>query len=89
MLEIGRSCEMPHCGNRHAPAHFPTQGTGSFIGSRMREAVILMGPGIGGNRVVRGGGWYYGTDLTRCANRNSGDPTGAGNYSGFRCVRGF
>jgi hypothetical protein len=31
MLEIGRSCEMPHCGNRHAPAHFPTQGTGSRL----------------------------------------------------------
>jgi hypothetical protein len=40
MLEIGRSCEMPHCGNRHAPAHFPTQGTGSSLSASARLVTV-------------------------------------------------
>jgi formylglycine-generating enzyme required for sulfatase activity len=47
------------------------------------------GPASGSYRVLRGGfcdGYVYGA---RCAGRGDGDPNGADENIGFRCVRGF
>jgi formylglycine-generating enzyme required for sulfatase activity len=40
------------------------------------------------NRVLRGGSWSGGANLTRCAHRNVNLPSNAFIY-GFRCVRGL
>jgi formylglycine-generating enzyme required for sulfatase activity len=45
------------------------------------------GPASGSTRVLRGGSWNNDASYARCAGRNSGNPTNAGNYIGFRCVR--
>ena len=46
-----------------------------------------IGPATGDNRVLRGGGWYYGAASLRAAYRYShGTPTSRGSYIGFRCV---
>jgi formylglycine-generating enzyme required for sulfatase activity len=47
------------------------------------------GPGTGGQRVLRGGAWDYGTLGTHCASRNANFPSNAANDYGFRCVRGL
>jgi formylglycine-generating enzyme required for sulfatase activity len=48
------------------------------------------GPTSGLYRVMRGGSWNYYADSSRCASRlNSYGPSSAGNYAGFRCVRGL
>jgi formylglycine-generating enzyme required for sulfatase activity len=41
------------------------------------------------SRVLRGGCWYYGAGLARCAGRDLDLPFIAGYYFGFRCVRGL
>jgi uncharacterized repeat protein (TIGR03803 family) len=47
------------------------------------------GPTTGGNRVLRGGLWYYSADYARCAYRDYINPTAASYGIGFRCVRGL
>ena len=46
------------------------------------------GPGSG-NRVLRGGDWYFNAVNSRCAFRNSAYPSPAYVHFGFRCVRGL
>ncbi len=48
-------------------------------------------PGGSGNgvRVLCGGSWRGSAGLARCASRVGGDPDGAGDGFGFRCVRGL
>src|ERR1035437_5123001 len=61
------------------PAGSPYLGGSNPTGAR---------PGPG-SRVLRGGCWYYGAGLARCAGRDLDLPFIAGYYFGFRCVRGL
>jgi eukaryotic-like serine/threonine-protein kinase len=47
-----------------------------------------LGPDSGDIRVLRGGSWGSSISNVRSANRDWLDPTGADDYSGFRCSRG-
>lgn len=44
------------------------------------------GPSSGSARVLRGGGWYFNVNNSRCANRNWCNPGTWYNYLGFRCA---
>jgi formylglycine-generating enzyme required for sulfatase activity len=46
------------------------------------------GPGIGTNRVWRGGSWFNDASYARCAARNFSIPSRVASGIGFRCVRG-
>ena len=46
------------------------------------------GPGTGSYRVLRGGGWNYGTTHLRVADRGNYGPNTWGSAIGFRCVSG-
>ena len=44
------------------------------------------GPTSGERRVLRGGSWYFGSDVARTANRDWGVPDDSNSSFGFRCV---
>ena len=46
------------------------------------------GPDSSESRVLRGGSWYYGADVARCADRFWRVPVYRGSIMGFRCARG-
>jgi formylglycine-generating enzyme required for sulfatase activity len=64
------------CWDWYAPAYYAATQTDPH------------GPTAGAQRVFRGGAWDSEANVGRCAYRNSGDPTTAGDNLGFRCVRG-
>ena len=45
------------------------------------------GPGVGSDRVLRGGSWLNGTNYVRSSNRTNYTPAGTGNIVGFRVAR--
>ncbi len=45
------------------------------------------GPASGTSKVIRGGGWGFGTLFLRASNRKFANPTFAGDQFGFRCAR--
>ena len=47
------------------------------------------GPASASHRSLRGGGWSYAANWTRCAFRNNLAPSGASDNCGFRYVRGL
>ena len=47
------------------------------------------GPASASYRLLRGGLWNYNARYARCAYRYNYAPSNAGNYFGFRCVRGL
>lgn len=54
---------------------------------RNSPATDPVGPPIGSNRMVRGGGWHYYDLHARCAYRNNYAPTARTASTGFRVVR--
>ncbi|MBI5304224.1 MAG: SUMF1/EgtB/PvdO family nonheme iron enzyme [Chloroflexi bacterium] len=46
-----------------------------------------MGPSSGQLRVLRGGAWYFYSDLTRAASRHLNEPSNFYSHFGFRCAR--
>ena len=45
------------------------------------------GPATGTSKVIRGGGWGFGSLFLRVANRHFANPTFAGDQFGFRCAK--
>ncbi|MFQ5901010.1 MAG: formylglycine-generating enzyme family protein [Thermodesulfobacteriota bacterium] len=45
-----------------------------------------IGAGVGEQRVVRGGSWFYGAYFMRSANRIGDDPSKVFDFRGFRCA---
>jgi formylglycine-generating enzyme required for sulfatase activity len=56
---------------------------GSYSSSAVTDPT---GPATGSSRVRRGGGWDYGAENCRSADRNSGNPSYCVSYIGFRLV---
>jgi len=65
---------------------------GDWYGTPYGQPTINNPTGAGsasGYLVLRGGVWYYGAYILRCAYRCYNDPGNANYDVGFRCVRGL
>ncbi len=57
------------------------------FGTKLSGGADPVGPGGGSDRVIRGGGWWYGPGLCRSAFRLDYDPSYRFNSLGFRVAR--